>query len=109
MTKVLDIDDARGMRHCETTALGVLLRHQGNVRRLVRGQENRLPESAAMQLLGKTIHVLALALWFGAAVFFTFVPSLAAGRPPLGVGMPNEWTTLGAGSQDVPPSVERAR
>ncbi|WP_407285138.1 BtrH N-terminal domain-containing protein [Streptomyces sp. BP-8] len=29
MTKVLDIDDARGMRHCETTALGVLLRHQG--------------------------------------------------------------------------------
>ncbi len=28
MTKVLDID-ARGMRHCETTALGVLLRHQG--------------------------------------------------------------------------------
>ncbi|MFG2288292.1 BtrH N-terminal domain-containing protein [Streptomyces sp. NPDC048595] len=28
MTNVLDID-ARGMRHCETTALGVLLRHQG--------------------------------------------------------------------------------
>lgn len=28
MTTVLDID-ARGMRHCETTALGVLLRHQG--------------------------------------------------------------------------------
>lgn len=28
MTKVKDID-ARGRRHCETTALGVLLRHQG--------------------------------------------------------------------------------
>jgi hypothetical protein len=28
MTTVTDID-ARGMRHCETTALGVLLRHQG--------------------------------------------------------------------------------
>ncbi|MGK5556543.1 BtrH N-terminal domain-containing protein [Actinomadura kijaniata] len=28
MTTVIDVD-ARGMRHCETTALGVLLRHQG--------------------------------------------------------------------------------
>ncbi|MGC9499317.1 BtrH N-terminal domain-containing protein [Streptomyces sp. WG7] len=28
MTKVMDID-ARGTQHCETTALGVLLRHQG--------------------------------------------------------------------------------
>ncbi|MFJ7199581.1 MULTISPECIES: BtrH N-terminal domain-containing protein [unclassified Streptomyces] len=28
MTEVIDID-ARGMQHCETTALGVLLRHQG--------------------------------------------------------------------------------
>lgn len=28
MSAVVDVD-ARGMRHCETTALGVLLRHQG--------------------------------------------------------------------------------
>nr|WP_257789882.1 BtrH N-terminal domain-containing protein [Streptomyces sp. 3211] len=28
MTTVIDID-ARGTQHCETTALGVLLRHQG--------------------------------------------------------------------------------
>jgi hypothetical protein len=28
MTKVRDVD-ARGTQHCETTALGVLLRHQG--------------------------------------------------------------------------------
>ena len=33
-----------------------------------------------MQLLGKTIHVLAVGLWFGTAVFFTFVVALSLFR-----------------------------
>jgi acyl phosphate:glycerol-3-phosphate acyltransferase len=49
----------------------VLVRHWGNLRRIRRGQENQVSESPRMRLLGKVIHVLALGLWFGAAVFFT--------------------------------------
>src|SRR4051794_4762741 len=52
------------------TAL-VFVRHHGNIRRLLRGTENRAPETPAMLLFGKTLHVLALGLWFGTVVFFS--------------------------------------
>ncbi len=48
----------------------VFLRHAGNIRRLLHGSENRLQDSPAMLLFSKTVHVLALGLWFGTAVFF---------------------------------------
>jgi hypothetical protein len=54
----------------------VILRHRTNLVRLFNGSENRLRETHAMLLLAKTIHVLALGLWFGMAVFFTFVVGL---------------------------------
>ncbi len=65
---------------CLLAAVLVFLRHRGNLTRLLRGNENRLRDTTAMQLLARTIHVLALGLWFGSAVFFTFVvaPSLFA-------------------------------
>ncbi len=47
------------------------LRHAANVRRLLQGSENRLKDSPAMLLFSKTIHVLALGLWFGTLCFFT--------------------------------------
>src|SRR5439155_717986 len=49
----------------------VVVRHAGNLRRLLAGTENRLQESPAMMLFSKTLHVLALGLWFGSAAFFT--------------------------------------
>ena len=52
------------------TAL-ICLRHAANIRRLLHGSENRLKDSSAMLLLSKTIHVLALGLWFGTLCFFT--------------------------------------
>ena len=52
------------------TAL-VFLRHAGNIKRLLQGSENRLKDSPAMLLFSKTIHVLALGLWFGTLCFFT--------------------------------------
>ena len=58
---------------CFVAAALVFVRHQANIRRLVQGIENRLPESPAMLLFGKTIHVLALGLWFGTIVFFVVV------------------------------------
>ena len=57
------------------TAL-VFVRHAGNIHRLLQGSENRLKDSPAMLIFCKTIHVLALGLWFGAAVFFTVVGAL---------------------------------
>jgi len=49
----------------------ICLRHAANIRRLLQGSENRLKDSPAMLLLSKTIHVLALGLWFGTLCFFT--------------------------------------
>jgi acyl phosphate:glycerol-3-phosphate acyltransferase len=58
------------------TAL-VFVRHGTNVRRLLAGTENRLKDSPAMNSLTRTLHVLAVGLWFGTAVFFTFVVGLS--------------------------------
>jgi acyl-phosphate glycerol 3-phosphate acyltransferase len=58
---------------CFSAALLVVLRHRANITRLWHGNENRLPESTTMLQLTKTIHVLALGLWFGSVTFFVFV------------------------------------
>jgi acyl-phosphate glycerol 3-phosphate acyltransferase len=55
----------------------VFLRHRANVTRLLQGNENRLQETPTMLLLTKTLHVLAVGLWFGTTVFFTFVVGLS--------------------------------
>jgi acyl-phosphate glycerol 3-phosphate acyltransferase len=62
---------------CLLGAALVTLRHRANLHRLLRGNENRLKESPAMLHLSKSLHVLALGLWFGSAVFFTFVVGLS--------------------------------
>jgi hypothetical protein len=51
----------------------VFLRHRANIHRLLRGNENRLPETTTMLFLTKTIHVLAMGLWFGTTIFFLVV------------------------------------
>jgi acyl-phosphate glycerol 3-phosphate acyltransferase len=49
----------------------IFLRHRANIGRLIRGNENRVKDTPAMLQLGKVLHLLALGLWFGTAVFFT--------------------------------------
>jgi acyl-phosphate glycerol 3-phosphate acyltransferase len=56
---------------CFLAAALVTVRHAGNLRRLLDGTEHRLKESGTMMLFSKTLHVLALGLWFGSAAFFT--------------------------------------
>jgi hypothetical protein len=56
---------------CLTAMALVFVRHRTNIARLLQGSENQLQESNMMLLITKTIHVLALGLWFGSTIFFT--------------------------------------
>jgi acyl-phosphate glycerol 3-phosphate acyltransferase len=78
---------------CFVAVALVFLRHRSNITRLLRGSENRLKDTPAMLHLSKTLHVLALGLWFGSAVFFTFVVALT---------IFNTFESLAANPQDRP-------
>lgn len=65
---------------CLIAAGLVILRHRANLGRLLQSNENRLRETSSMLLLAKTIHVLAVGLWFGSTVFFSFVVGLSLFR-----------------------------
>jgi len=71
---------------CLIAAGLVALRHRANITRLFRGTENRIPDSPAMLTFTKVIHLFAVGLWFGAAVFFTFVVGLSLFRSFEAVG-----------------------
>jgi hypothetical protein len=95
---------------CILAAVLVFLRHRANLARLLQGTENRLQDSRAMFLLGKTVHVLALGLWFGMVVFFTLVmapaifqqmESLAADVDHRPAWFPLDRTTYGKVDPDI--------
>ncbi len=58
---------------CLIAAGLVIVKHRANIGRLWHGNENRLKDSSTMLTVTKTVHVLALGLWFGTVVFFTLV------------------------------------
>lgn len=58
---------------CLLAAGLIAVRHRSNLSRLLQGNENRLKESRTMVGLSKVLHVLALGLWFGSAVFFSLI------------------------------------
>jgi glycerol-3-phosphate acyltransferase PlsY len=57
-------------------AILVAVRHRSNLVRLSRGTENRVADSRGLAMLARILHVLAVGLWFGTAVFFTLVVGL---------------------------------
>jgi hypothetical protein len=57
---------------CFVTAALVFLRHRSNIGRLVQGTEGRAKWVPVMTF-AKTVHVLALGLWFGSLTFFSLV------------------------------------
>jgi glycerol-3-phosphate acyltransferase PlsY len=92
---------------CLLAAFLVAARHAGNLRRLLDGTEHRLKESHTMMLFSKTLHVLALGLWFGSAAFFTlagylifeeFKKDVAAAEQK---GQWPEWFVLPDGTKDT--------
>jgi len=54
-------------------AILVAVRHRANLTRLAHGTENRVADSPRLIMLARVLHVLAVGLWFGAGVFFSFV------------------------------------
>jgi acyl phosphate:glycerol-3-phosphate acyltransferase len=69
-------DHAVRTAFCLITGGLVIVKHRSNVGRLLHGTENRLRETPAMLLFTKTVHVLALGLWFGTIIFFTLVVAI---------------------------------
>ncbi len=61
---------------CLLAAGMIALRHRTNVGRLLRGNENQLKDTPTLMRLSKIVHVLALGLWFGTTIFFSFVVGL---------------------------------
>jgi acyl-phosphate glycerol 3-phosphate acyltransferase len=57
---------------CFLAAALVIVRHRANLRRLLNGTENQVG-IPAMPLFLRTLHVLAVGLWFGSAVFFNLI------------------------------------
>jgi acyl-phosphate glycerol 3-phosphate acyltransferase len=51
----------------------VFVRHRANLKRLWHGNENQLKDTTIMRQLNKSLHVLALGMWFGMSMFFTWV------------------------------------
>ena len=58
---------------CVVASAVVIVKHHANIGRLLKGNENQLKDSILMIQLTKSLHVLALGMWFGMAIFFTFV------------------------------------
>lgn len=52
--------------------LFVIFRHRANIGRLRVGTENRFQENGLMETIARSVHVLAVGLWFGMAMFFSF-------------------------------------
>lgn len=58
---------------CLVAGAITIAKHHANIGRLLQGTENQLKESILMTQVVRSLHVLALGLWFGTSIFFTFV------------------------------------
>jgi glycerol-3-phosphate acyltransferase PlsY len=69
---------------CVATALLVIAKHRDNIARLLQGKENRVVDSPKLHWLSRVLHVLALGIWCGGGIMFSFIvaPSLFATFDP---------------------------
>jgi acyl phosphate:glycerol-3-phosphate acyltransferase len=58
---------------CVAGTIAVFIKHRANLQRLVAGTENQLEARPMFDFLQRALHLLALALWLGSAVFFSFL------------------------------------
>ena len=58
---------------CVVGAGMVVVKHRGNMKRLLAGSENKVGDGVMRPILLKGLHLLAVGLWFGSGAFFIFV------------------------------------
>lgn len=58
---------------CVVGAGLVVVKHRGNVKRLLAGTENQVGDGMLRQFALKGLHLLAVGFWFGSGAFFSFV------------------------------------
>jgi len=79
VARLLSVEDAFGRdavvitAYCLAGTALMIVKHQANIVRLVKGTENRLEDNPMLHTVARAIHVLSLGLWFGAVVMFNFV------------------------------------
>jgi hypothetical protein len=59
--------------YCLAGAFMVIVKHRANLLRIWQGKENRLAERPIFDFLQRALHLLALGLWLGSAVFFNLL------------------------------------
>jgi acyl-phosphate glycerol 3-phosphate acyltransferase len=93
---------------CFVGAGMVVVKHRGNVRRLLAGTENRTGDGLMRQTGLRALHLLALGFWFGGAGFFNFVaaPAIFDSFKEVVNGGPSDRT---AGEAIVPSDAPQAR
>lgn len=62
---------------CVVGSAFVVIKHKGNLRRLLAGTESRIEDGPMRQTLLRGLHLLAVGFWFGGAGFFNFVAAPA--------------------------------
>ncbi len=78
----LELSEPRTLFALVAVAL-VFVKHRANLARLARGTESEIAWGTPMR---KILHLLALGLWFGSSVFFTFVVTLSLFQSFEGLG-----------------------
>jgi len=58
---------------CIATGVLVIVKHRTNVSRLLDGTESPIADSALLESLGRVLHLVAVGLWLGAGVMFSFI------------------------------------
>ncbi len=88
-------------------ALAVVAKHRANLRRLIAGTENRIGASPPQESALRSLHLLAVGLWFGGSLFFTFAaaPPILAAFKAVVAESPSDRT---AGLDIVPPGTSPA-
>lgn len=54
----------------------VVLKHRGNLTRILAGTENQIRDFAMRETTIRAVHLLALGLWFGGAAFFNLIAAV---------------------------------
>jgi len=82
--------------YCGIAAAVVIIKHRANLQRLLHGTEHRIEDRPMTAFLHRALHLLALGLWLGSAVFFNLLaaPTIFATFKTVAHGEPSDRTAF---------------